>query len=72
MTTKSIYIYIYIYIYTQMLLILTCSQMFFLVGWLFFSDQIPAPQMDPADFHLSLFKLFSSESTVPTSDVQLH
>ncbi len=36
------------------------------------SDKIPAPQMNPADFHLSLFKLFSSESAVPTSDIQLH
>ncbi len=33
---------------------------------------MPAAQMSPADFLMNLFKQFFSESTVPTSDVQLH
>ncbi len=56
------------HIYKKMLLILTCSQMFFFVVVCILLNQIPAPQMNPDDF----FKLFSSESALPTSDVQLH
>ncbi len=55
MATKHIYIYIYIYI--QMLLILTCSQMFFLVVCILL-NQIPAPQMNPDDFLQTVFNAF--------------
>ncbi len=54
-----------------MLLILTCSQMLFFFFWLFVFYWIRY-------LHhrwwilMTFFKLFSSESAVPTSDVQLH
>ncbi len=63
-------IFIFIYIYTDAPDI-NMLTMFFWGGVVCISDQIPAPQMNPADFH-SLLKLFSSESAVPTSDIQLH
>ncbi len=58
LTTKPLYIYIYIYIYTDApdIIVLTNVCIFLLL-----LNQIPAPQMNPADFHLSLFKLFSSD-----------
>ncbi len=60
---------IYIYIYIQMLLILTCSQMFFFC-YLFVFYWIR--YLHHRWILMTFFKLFSSESAVPTSDVQLH
>ncbi len=55
---KHIHIYIYIYIKKKMLLILTCSQMFYLFFWVvcILLNQIPAPQMmNPDDFLQTVF-----------------
>ncbi len=69
-STKHAWVYkTYIYIYIKMLLILTCSQMLFFF-WLFVFYWIG--YLNHRWILMTFFKLFSSESAVPTSDVQLH
>ncbi len=72
-STKHAWVY-KTYIYKKMLLILTRSQMFFFFfGCLYFIESDTCTTDDESWWILmTFFKLFSSESAVPTSDIQLH
>ncbi len=63
----SLSLYIYIYIYTDAPDINMLTNVFFF-GCLYFIESDTCT----TDESLCLFKLFSSECAVPTSDIQLH